>query len=194
MALSAYSQNIIPRVGLSLSSINMGEGFVAPDYQTEYRSGIVAGAEADVSFNEKIGLAVSLLYNQKGWNGKWTYNTVAYEDEVRLDYVDMAVMPKVKFKPFYFMVGPVVGIGVGGKTLQRQYVTNGPVVEEGKPGFDNKFNFAGQLAFGVIIRKRTFIDIRYQKSFTNYFDAVDDTPSKLKSIQLTTGFLFGKKP
>jgi hypothetical protein len=192
MALSAFSQSIIPRVGLSISTIDMGEGFVGPDYETEYRTGIVAGAEGEYGFNERIGLAVSLLYSQKGWNGKAKFNTVDYKEEIRLDYLDLGIMPSVKVKPLYFMAGPVIGIGIGGRTERTEYYSNGPITNEGKPSFYHTFNFAGQLVLGVIIRKRAFVDIRYQKSFSNFFDAIDDTPSKLKSIQLTTGFLLGK--
>jgi hypothetical protein len=188
MELPAFSQSLIPRVGLSMSSIDMGEGFVGPDYETQYRTGMVAGLEGLFSLNEKIGLAVSLLYSQKGWEGNGTFNTVAYKDDVRLDYIDLGVMPYLKVKPFYLMAGPLTGIAIGGKTVQTTYYTNGPIIEEGKPTFDNKFNFAGQLVFGVIILKKAFIDFRYQKSFTNYFDAIDDTKSKLKSIQVTAGF------
>ena len=191
IGLTAFSQNInlISRVGVSISSIDMGEGFVGPDYETGYRTGIVAGLEGEYSFHENIGLAVSLLYSQKGWKGKAKFNTLDYEDDIRLDYLDLGVMPSFRVKPFYLMAGPVIGISTGGKTVQTTYYSNGPIVEEGKPGFDNKLNFAGQLALGIIILKKAFVDVRYQKSFTNFFDATDDTPSKLKSIQFTVGFL-----
>lgn len=192
MAFSAFGQSIIPRVGLSLSTLDLGERFVGPAYETEYKPGIIAGAEGEFSFNQKFGITLSLLYSQQGWNGKEKFGTINFTEKIRLDYLDMSVMPFVKLQPLYLMAGPVLGIGIGGRTERTMHYSNGPIITEGKPSFDHPLNFAGQLAVGVIIHKRTFVDIRYRKSFSNFYDSIDDTKSKLNSIQLTAGFLFGK--
>ena len=193
ITLDAASQSLVPRVGLSMSTIDMGEGFVGPDYKTESRTGIVVGPEGEYHFSERFGLVLSLLYCQKGWKGSAKFNTVDYKEQIRLDYLDLAVMPSLKVKPFYFMAGPVVGIGIGGRTERTEYYSNQPMTSTGKPSFDNRLNFAGQLVLGVIILKRTYVDVRYQKSFNNFFDSIDDTPSRLNTVQVTTGFLLNNK-
>lgn len=192
-ALPAFSQSIIPKIGLSASTINMGPGFVGPEYKTENKIGIVAGAEGQFIIHEKLNCIVSLLYSQSGWKGNGKFNTVDYEDDIRLDYLVLSVMPSLKLSPFYLMVGPTMGIATGGRSVQTLYYINGPIIQKVEPSFPHKINFGAQLVAGIMIQKRVLVDIRYQKSFTNYFDAIDDTPSKLTSLQLTTGFLIEKR-
>ncbi len=185
----ATAQQIIPRVGLSLSSIEMGEGFVGPEYQAKYRMGFAAGVEARQMLTEKFGAAITLQYAQKGWRGSGLFNTVPYEDDLRLDYLDISILPFLKVESFYFMAGPVVAIGIGGKTVQVQHWTNADIVYKGKPDFDKRVGIAGQVVFGMIIRERIVVDIGYQRFLSNYFDTINNTPSKLMSFRLSAGYI-----
>jgi hypothetical protein len=188
-----WAQQFLPRLGLSLSTVQLGEGFVAPGYQTIPRAGTVAGLEMRLPFNAKTGMAIDVLFHQKGWNGVWEFNTVKYEETVKMNYIEVVALPFVKVSPFYFMAGPSFAVGVGGRSTQTQSQNGRFIIEyKSKFEFDKKIDLSGLLVAGIEIKNKIFFDVRYQRSFTNFFESTNNTPAKNISLQFTAGYLLGE--
>ena len=186
----SYSQTIIPKAGLVVSS------FLGKDKLQEDRSTV--GFTAGVGFNMPVGdggfsVQTELNYIQKGSEAE--YVAERSHDKLTLGYLEIPLLAKITFgdfpSEFYVNFGPSFGFGLGGKYKKEgglypesQKVKFGEGDDPDKYYVENGLDVGVQLGMGLIILERVMVDVRYGLGVTNIYKDYKITNS---AFQLTVG-------
>ncbi len=212
--ISAHSQTVIPRLGLTLSKTNAEE--VDPIEQL-FNTGFTFGAGVEFPLNSTISIQPELNFVQKGFRIKFTESdqgiTVSLDSRTHINYLEIPVLVKFYLNEsdtrFYITAGPSLGMGVGGKMKSKVdtdflgtplSVTITGKVKFGDPPsdynpeedtdiyFDNRFDFGLQGGIGVFIKNSVMVEVRYNHGFSPLYD--DDDQSMNRVIQFSAAVPF----
>jgi hypothetical protein len=187
----AYGQSIVPRLGLTLSTVKADS---EEDAEPKSTIGFTVGAGFNIPVNEMFSVQPELNFIQKGFKIEESYSedldgyVYKEETEVKLtvNYLELPVLAKFSFgtdTKFFFVAGPSLGFGLGGKakidysysetyngqTDSESLSVNGKIKfgdepdesEEDEIYFDNRIDFGAQLGVGVLIKNRIAVEARY---------------------------------
>ncbi len=159
---------IQPKVGLSLAN-------VTGDFDSDFRVGLVAGAEFEYGASHMLGLSVGALYSMQG----------AKEDgtTAKLDYINIPILANV-----YVSRGLAVKMGLqpGFNVSARASAKVEGVTVEGD--IDGIKTVDLSLPIGISYeRNRWVFDARYNWGLTKVFD---EGSAKNSVFQFTLGYKF----
>lgn len=209
-AKAQFSVGIAPEAGVNLASMTNKFDFGSGE-QSE-RSTTNVGVRAGVSFNlgigEQLAIQPGIFYSQKG--GKFDRDVAGakYNDEFRVNYIEVPVNVVYHTNNnqtgFFLFAGPHIAVCINGKYKNSGY-TNGPITiaaenrdlnvggDEAKDDFKRlDYGVQGgagyQTAMGLLFRAQ-YIHGLHNVSATN----VADNRFQNRSIALTIGYRLGGK-
>jgi hypothetical protein len=205
--LSCYhhllAQAIIPKFGITMNTVNFSEALSA-GYDISGKYGTIIGLAVDFPVNKFLDIQPGLFFHEKGWVEKYSSSNFTETGQYRLNYIEVPVMAKVKYKMVYILAGPFGAIGIRGvyrysredhgvQSAGHRYVRfNQNKFSPDYEYMDNDFDFGLQGGIGVKIMKRVNLEIRYSQSFANIYQKgtgyTNDNTSRNKGFQLTIGF------
>lgn len=176
LTINAQTLSIGPMIGVNSSSISEATN-------GERLMGLSAGAFANYSINEKIGLGVKALFSQMG------IASSVSDESLRLNYLQIPLTGVYffgesgdKFRPKVFL-GPYVGFLLGAKNQNDI---------DFKDNF-NSVDIGGQLGLGFnySLKERTWlnVDAGYAAGFTTAA-STDDAVGKNNAFSLNVGLSF----
>ncbi len=216
-ALAGFSQiTFIPKAGVVLSTIHQSKDLKSDDVSVSSKIGFVFGAGLELKISEKFTLQPELLFIQKGYKVEESYyfeearvaSDVENKANIRLNYLELPIMFKMKFNNFYINAGPSFSYGIGGN-FESEVSTFGVTESEtskvkfGKEPdnndgdnfyYDNAFDLGVQLGAGIKVGP-VVIDLRYGLGLSN----LNDKPKSFegsyafqnRALQLSVGFPIG---
>ncbi|MBX2968389.1 MAG: PorT family protein [Cyclobacteriaceae bacterium] len=210
MAVTASAQTIIPKVGMTLSTLD-GETIDQTDYFDSYKytPGFAFGVGYRIGFGELISIQPELLFIQKGWKNEYGFDDgigylERYTETVKLNYLELPILLRIALGPdnfkFHINAGPSIGFGINGKYDSKyeygypgfldSITSDGDVKFEDSPDNEedlfipNRIEFGAQIGGGVTLFDKVMIDVRYGLGLT---DLNDDGKSKNRVLQFTVG-------
>ena len=170
------------KAGVSLANIT-GDG----TSDSKNLVGATAGLMADFGFNDLISFHPELLYSQKGVKFESGGSTA----KVRLSYLDIPLLLRVKTQGLFFEAGPQVGFLLAQKnevTLSG-YGSNSNSSTDGTRKVD-----IGYIAgVGYQLPQGLEFGIRYNGGISDLADHSTDMKQRNSVFQLQVGYLFGGK-
>ena len=162
---------IYPRVGVNFSTFSDGRIYHLDESYTEseFKPGLVIGAELEYQLNNNFALGAGALYSQQGEQYGLPSGYAEY-DKMKYETINIPVLAV-----FTTRIGLSVKCGV-----QPEFII-------GDPNFKaKKLNLS--LPLGVSYEyKNLCLDLRYNLGMTNVMD-LDGITSKNRTIMLTFGY------
>lgn len=202
-ATNLKAQPFVVRAGVNLSTMLSKDdrGTYSKDYSLS--PGLMIGMSKEFRMSETLSLETGLNYSQKGFLLDKDYALYADQEPVRsyykavLNYLEMPLAVKynviVAKLPVYGLLGPYLGLGLGGKTISDVYSGNksnretffGPM---DKNGYWKKFDGGMVAGLGVSIKK---FDCRltYSYGLVN-FSRRDPLIQKNRVTGISVGYRF----
>jgi Outer membrane protein beta-barrel domain len=184
-ALATYSQTVIPRAGLAVSTAKFES--LSPDQEVSSRSGFSFGLGLGFPLTERLDLLVEFDYISKRYDvysneqsaGGRSFRNSLYKH----NYLEVPVMAKKYFGnrviQYYLNAGGYMGLGMGGK-VTSEYGTYGRgggityrsdlVIKYGDPPkrgtsgdlyYDHRADFGIIGGLGIVFFRVIAIDVRY---------------------------------
>jgi hypothetical protein len=208
-ALTSFSQEIIPRVGLTLSKTSLsGE----PGFEQKFKAGFTFGAGVELKLNSFLSIQPELNFAQKGLRLSFSESdqgiSISMDNRTTINYLEVPVLLKAYVSDaktrFFFLAGLSAGLGLGGKSKSKvdldfqgdsfSVTVTGKVKfgdppsdydpEEGADVYiDNRFDAGLQVGFGAFIRQKFMVEVRYNHGLSNFMD--EDIDSKHRTIQFS---------
>jgi hypothetical protein len=216
--VAGHAQTIIPKAGLTISSTNASVTDAGLDTKLSSAAGFTVG----VGYNYPLGtvgkglfsVQPELAFIQKGFKAKSTgefyMGEAIFEMEAdqhyKINYLEVPLLSKIEFGSpsarFFFLAGPSIGYGLGGKLSGTMTLDDGYEVFEGdidadikfgeEPDdeeiedvyFNNRVDFGLQLGAGVTLANRIAVEVRYGLGLSNLSDESD---SANRVVQFTVG-------
>jgi hypothetical protein len=194
------AQRVIPRFGISRSSVDLSEALSAGGIVKE-KLGIVIGIGVELPLSETIAFQPEIVFHQKGWIRKIESNQRT--ETYTINYFELPLLMKVKLSVFHFNAGPFISYGYDGNYKYTETVLGQinnedggirfgktpEVITSGDIYMDNNIDYGVQVGFGFTIIKKMMFDLRYSLSYADiYADRPGDHTSRNKGFQLTIGF------
>ena len=154
ISLGANAQNFGLRVGYNMSGLRIDDAFSDYldhiDMQGKMTNGMNIGLIFEKAIKPKFDAHIELNFNQKGsaydlYANANNGGTSGY-GETNLNYLELALMAKIKFEPGYFGIGPYFGYLMNAQEIK--YRENDALV-------DNVGEEAAATALGVSSMKNT---------------------------------------
>ncbi|MFN3841547.1 MAG: porin family protein [Cyclobacteriaceae bacterium] len=226
---SAQMLSVVPRVGATVSTMSIvsHDPFPIPIFnsQNEVKSkiGFTLGAAINYTVSGMISIQPELNFIQKGYQEKSSSTDIVDFDGIiietqnianttqTINYLEMPVLAKFQFgksPQFFALIGPSIGIGLGGKFKSEEQTTenfNGDIstysnstkgkikfgkTPEGYEGndwyIDNRTDFGLQVGGGVLINYKIMIEARYGLGLSNLYDD-SNYQAKNRVFQITIG-------
>jgi hypothetical protein len=202
------AQTFIPRFGLTIAKTNAEseEGF-----NQKFNLGFTFGLGAEFSLNSNVSLQPELNFVQKGFRITMSESdqgfSMSVDSRASINYLELPVLLKLYLSEgetrFYGIVGPSIGVGVGGKIKSKvkfdfggdsYSVTVSNKIKFGDPPpdydpeedsevyFDNRLDFGIHGGFGVVVKDQFIIEARYNHGLSPLMD--EEKKSKHRVIQL----------
>ena len=171
------------KAGVSLANIT-GDG----TSNTKNLVGATAGLMADFGFNDLISFHPELLYSQKGVK----YEASGLTSKVRLSYLDVPLLLRVKTQGLFFEAGPQVGFLLA----QKNEVTLSGYGSSSNSSSDNtrKVDVGYIAGIGYQLPQGLEFGLRYNGGISDLSDqTVNDHKQRNSVFQLQVGYLFGGK-
>lgn len=216
VVVSTHAQTIIPKVGMTLSTLD-GETFASqPGEFDSYKNvtGFSFGVGYRIGFGDFISLQPELLFIQKGWKNESGYENndgvnfyrSQYTKVSKLNYIELPVLVRIAFGPdnfkFHVNAGPSVGFGINGKYKEDFLETYGGTPfelsnkgdvkfedrPEGYEGYDQYY--PNRIEFGAQIGGGVtlFNKVMIDVRYgLGLTDLSDDEKSKNRVLQFTVG-------
>ncbi len=200
------------RVGANLA--NQYNNSLEPGTSDALNDGILAGAQFSLAFDERWGLDIQALYDEKGtkesYNGTTTVNgeiaSTTGTTYINYNYLEVPILLKEVFgkgayRPYVF-VGPSFGYFLSGNesitsTSVAQGFTESTDKYQAIPGSTmNSLDIAAVVGAGVLLKLDSgtmfFLDAAYAMGIVNIEkpDPGDNTVVKSRDIRLAAGILF----
>jgi len=207
-ALTAQVQiSVGPRVGVNLAKWSVDSDFEEEIGDISNRLGFLAGAAAEIRFNENLAIQPEINFIQKGFKTEFSVSDSIFGDysgetNAILNYLEVPVMLKVG-KSFGttrldVLAGPSFGYAMNGKVKYKE--TFGGETEEDEEDIDFDDDEISRLDFGVQVgaavtfglgNANLFIDGRYLLGLSNLNDSGDDEfKANNRGIVFSAGVLF----
>jgi len=216
VVFTSYSQTLIPKVGMSFSSLRAEEFVTSMDNEFSGETGYSAGLAYSIPITPigkgLLSIQPEVFYVQKGFQvdaqgeffGGEQYVTIRSHQEYTINYLEFPILAKYELGPdnfrFSLSAGPSVGFGLGGKYKSVATQTNDVETKEfiNTSGdirfFDskdpNEASFDHNIDFGlqVGVGVSLFNRILVDVRYGNSFTNLNEyNESKNKVIQLTVG-------
>lgn len=219
-AMSASAQRIIPKIGMSLYRASVHDKY--PEYDKVLSNpGFTAGVGYEISLKGNLSLQPEINFIQKGFIYKhehYDQGEDAYELNkftLTVNYIEVPILVKVHLKKFYFVGGPSVGFGIGGKLRQeydfndvstdlgfiKTYDVKFEDVPEGYASDSQTFEYVNnrvdvgvQLGAGIELFNKIMVEVRYGFGLTRLYDTRDEIyqfehadQAKNQVLQFTVG-------
>ncbi len=155
------SISIMPKVGVNFANVTEGDG--------DMKIGLVAGAEAEYQFAEKLSFTGGLLYSMQGSKGEG--------DDLKMDYINIPILANYEVIP-----GLKVKAGVQPAFLMSAKVGDFDIKDACK-SFDLAIPVGASYQISDFV-----IDARYNFGLSGIYDG--DGDGKNSVIQLTVGYKF----
>jgi hypothetical protein len=198
IAISVSAQIIIPKVGVTISTVKR-------DFKENYTQSTSTGVSFGFAYQidlGKLSLQPELIFIQKGYKAKsieyspyiWT-RTYDY----RFNYLELPVFLKtsievrgINFQPY---IGPSIscGLSINSKFGNIETDSTGNVVSRnesepdfkfGEAPFSQRVDYGIQLGAAIVVKKIVDIDLRYGFSLNDHYDNVE---SKHRVFQFIVG-------
>lgn len=170
--------------GMNVASLSGGEYSEADN-----RIGLTAGASIDINFPMvPLGIESGVYYSQKGS----VYEDALIEEELRLDYVEIPVMAKLRVGPpapvrLHFLMGPYVGIPVNAEYTEETSAGSA-TVDLSDEVHDVDYGLMGGVGLDLSLGLTSFnIQARYSHGFMNVFENAN---AKNRVFSLVAGIRF----
>ncbi|MAC94790.1 MAG: hypothetical protein CMC96_04740 [Flavobacteriales bacterium] len=154
---SSYGQSF--NAGI-LAGINASQ-VTGDSYSGFNKAGILVGLYSDIDISSKINLQFEINYSQKG--SRKNPNTAEGDTEfflLRLDYIDIPVMARVRHNKFTFEGGVYYG------QLVNNYIEdeNGPTEIPAEFNKFNEYDFGGLIGINFNVTENIIMNWRYSNS------------------------------
>src|ERR1041385_407649 len=177
IAIKSYGQEIYPKAGYSYSMASLGQDVFPRDlYSIQSGNGFSVAAGYNSKRVSLLSLQAEILFHQKGFNYKGKSTATSGYDlngSFTMNYLEIPLLAKVHFDPFYLNAGFTFAQGLGG--TYKQTNGGGPFnydmkIKFGKPTsassgnayyIDHGSSAIIQVGAGVRIMKQMILDIRY---------------------------------
>ncbi|WJS94971.1 PorT family protein [Flavobacterium johnsoniae] len=148
-------------------------------HENENLMGYQVGIFSEIKTDERFGIQPELLYSTHGVKNKFVNDGIAYDNEVKLSYLNLPILAK------YFVIqglsvqaGPQVG-------FLMKAEENGVNITDHTKTIDFGLNFG----IGINFLEDCSVDLRYNLGLSNALDFhVDDVNYKIKSNMFSLAF------
>ena len=164
------------------------------------RVGFHAGITGDVKIADSFGIGAELLYSQQGTQDEGTFAGVDYENEFKLDYINIPILAKLYLGENFNLYGGVQpGFVVNAKQVSTVEGNETEYDLKDDDGDENQFALVKDtdfsIPFGIGYRTEggLSLDARYNLGTTAVFENQDDdsdTVGKNRVFQVGVGFSF----
>ena len=184
VAAQAQTTRFGIKAGVSLSSVTGSD--VSSDGKKNL-VGATAGIMADVSFSDLISFHPELLYSQKGVK----YESGGASSQIRLSYLDLPLLLRVKADGLFFEAGPQLGFLIG----QKSEFNIPGVGSSSSTSTDGtrKVDFGYIAGVGYQLPQGLEIGVRYNGGISDLSDKSGSSKTRNSVFQLQLGYLFGGK-
>ena len=188
------------RIGYNAATISDGDTYggnfdgdanIGDDGDEFWRSGLVIGLSTNYVVSESFSVLYGLDFSQRG---KRFENNDGTEDQIRLNYLTLPLLPKFSFGQTlkgYLTLGPTFSywtggnVEVDGREFDIEFVDN--AVEFDRTGSGdiqvneervNRFEFGGAIGGGVQLNTGAgdfLLDLRYTAGFTDLIEDNEQT-------------------
>lgn len=190
--------------GLNIANINSDDnsdfGNAGGLDDPSSRVGFHAGITGDVKIADSFGIGAELLYSQQGTQDEGTFAGVDYENEFKLDYINIPILAKLYLGENFNLYGGVQpGFVVNAKQVSTVEGNETEYDLKDDDGDENQFALVKDtdfsIPFGIGYRTEggLSLDARYNLGTTAVFENQDDdsdTVGKNRVFQVGVGFSF----
>ena len=150
--------------------------------------GFAAGLMADFSFSDLISLHPEVLFSQKGVKytsgGGYTGGNTA---QIRINYIDVPLLLRVKADGLFFEAGPQVGF-----LANRKYEIDNTTISTSTDG-TRKVDVGYIAGVGYQLPQGLEVGVRYNGGISDLSDPSVGTKTRNSVFQFQLGYLFGGK-
>ncbi|MDJ0365665.1 porin family protein [Hymenobacter sp. H14-R3] len=164
----------------------------------KYRGGFSAGFMADVPFNELVSFHPELLYAQKGARYSGTDELsgipVGIDGTLRLHYLDLPLLARLKTGGFFVEAGPQLGYLLGVREEATATIAGlGPFADSNTDlaGY-RRLDVGYVLGVGYQLPQGLEASLRYNGGLSDLQNPSDDPKLRNSVFQLQVGYAFGK--
>lgn len=169
------------KAGVSLANIS-GEGRLS---DKKNLIGATAGLMADISFSDLLSFHPELLYSQKGVKFESGANTA----QMRLSYLDVPLLLRVKADGLFFEAGPQVGFLIAEKDeFNIQGVGSGSTTSTDGT---RKVDIGYIAGVGYRLEQGLEFGIRYNGGISDLSDPSGSSKIRNSVFQFQVGYSFG---
>ena len=151
--------------------------------------GFAAGLMADFSFSDLISLHPEVLFSQKGV--KYTSGGGGYTGsnttQIRINYIDVPLLLRVKADGLFFEAGPQVGF-----LASRKYEIDNTTISTSTDG-TRKVDVGYIAGVGYQLPQGLEVGVRYNGGISDLNDPSVGTKTRNSVFQFQLGYLFGGK-
>ncbi len=213
IATTGFTQvKFAPQVSASLGTAGIDPG-EAIDFKQSPVAGFAVGLLAEIPVTEKFSIRPSINLAHKGVTLKGTdqadggIGTVDVKITNNLYYAELPVVATfnvpLQNSKLFFGAGPSLGVGLFGKS-KATYTLNfsglppesetmkSDAFEDDGAGF-KRVDLSANAIAGIQWNSGLYVNASYLHGFSNLIADEDDGSYKNRTVQLTVGFLLGKK-
>ena len=193
-ASEAYCQTFGIKAGLNLA--NMLAKDATGNFDTKTLTGFHLGATAEFPVSEQFSFETGLLLSTKG--SKENYGDLNTDGKYTITYLDIPLTPKVTIKAngikYYGLLGPYLGIGLGGQV----YMAGAGTKIKWGSSVNSNGEYLKQLDYGLNIGAGVEVNaiqvgLTYGLGLANISGFADDTKIYNRVLSLSVGYRFGKE-
>jgi len=145
--------------------------------------GFAAGLMADFSFSDLISLHPEVLFSQKGVK----YTGGGSTAQVRINYVDVPLLLRVKADGLFFEAGPQVGF-----LASEKFEVNNTTISTSTDG-TRKVDVGYIAGVGYQLPQGLELGVRYNGGISDLSDPSAGEKTRNSVFQFQLGYLFGGK-
>ena len=184
------------KAGLNVSSIT-GNNITGLDFKS--RASFNAGVMADLPFSDLLSFHPELLYSQKGakFNGSLEEDNmlVSVTGSLRLHYLDLPLLLRLKTNGFFFEAGPQLGYLLGVKQEARADALGlgslGSYSDTNLDGY-RRLDVGYVVGLGYQLPQGLELGLRYNGGFSDINNPSGDPKLRNSVFQAQVGYSFGK--
>lgn len=196
VCLTAFSSSLFAqigvRAGITLPNQNFEQDGV--EFSFDNNLGLTLAAFFEIGISDNFAIQPELAFVQKGTKTKIDFLGTTEESKLRINYIDIPVLAKLKFGnesiAAYVAAGPTFGYAITGSTEEDGDKTS--FEDDDWDGY-NRLEIGANAGAGLGIPLDIgliFLDFRYLFSLTNLSDDSDITYHN-KGICISIGFATG---
>jgi hypothetical protein len=187
VAAQAQSATFGVKAGASLTNFT-GKG-VGSDVKNVF--GFNGGLIANFGVNDAFSIQPEVLYSMKGAKTSYSISGTSVDDKVRLHYIDVPVLARIKAGGLFFELGPQVGFLLSAnEKMEANGQSQSQDIKSSLKTVD--FGYAGGL--GYQLDNGPGIGIRYNGGFSDIDkNSSSSSATRNSAFQLYLTYMFGGK-